>query len=307
MVERTVLVIVGPTGAGKTRIAIELSKRLNGEIVSADARQIYELIDIGTAKPTNEELNQVKHHFIGTFPLSETVSAGKYSDMARKAINEIFLRNKQPVVVGGSGLYVRALIDGLFDAPEIDEMVKKSLNDRLKNEGALKLLNELREIDPEAAEGLIPQNYKRILRALEVFYSTGEKISVLRRIKPNPPDFSSFQIGVFVERGELYRRIDRRVDEMIASGLEEEANRILSMGYSPSLNALQTVGYREVVSHLRGEISRDRMIELIKKNTRHYAKRQMTWFKKDRRIRWVDGSKLSAGEVADEIVKMFRG
>ncbi|MGC8595963.1 MAG: tRNA (adenosine(37)-N6)-dimethylallyltransferase MiaA [Candidatus Kryptoniota bacterium] len=307
MVERTVLVIVGPTGAGKTRIAIELSKRLNGEIVSADARQIYELIDIGTAKPTNEELNQVKHHFIGTFPLSETVSAGKYSDMARKAINEIFLRNKQPVVVGGSGLYVRALIDGLFDAPEIDEMVKKSLNDRLKNEGALKLLNELREIDPEAAEGLIPQNYKRILRALEVFYSTGEKISVLRRIKPNPPDFSSFQIGVFVERGELYRRIDRRVDEMIASGLEEEVNRILSMGYSPSLNALQTVGYREVVSHLRGEISRDRMIELIKKNTRHYAKRQMTWFKKDRRIRWVDGSKLSAGEVADEIVKMFRG
>jgi len=307
MGERTVLVIVGPTGAGKTKIAVELSKRLDIEIVSADARQIYELIDIGTAKPTKDDLNKVKHHFIGTVSLLEVMSAGKYCDDARRVINEIFLRNRQPVVVGGSGLYVRALIDGLFDSPEIDENIRNSLKDRLKKEGSSKLLNELREIDPEAADGLIPQNYKRILRALEVYYSTGEKLSVLRKNKPNPPDFSSFQIGLFVERGELYKRINARVDEMISSGLEEEVNGILEMGYSPALNALHTVGYREVISYLNKEISRERMIDLIKRNSRRYAKRQMTWFRKDKRIHWIDVTHLSPGMAADEIVKIFRG
>lgn len=305
MNDRTVLVIVGPTGSGKTDISIELGKRLNGEIVSADARQIYQFMNIGTAKPTVDQLKEVKHHFIGTLSLHEEMSAGKYSVEARRVINEIFRRGKQPIVVGGSGLYIRALIDGLFESPGVDDSVRSSLKERLKMEGSAKLLDELRNIDPQAARGLIPQNYKRILRALEVFYSTGAKITELQKSKPNPPDFSSFQVGLFVKREELYRRINQRVDEMINKGLEEEVDTILKMGYSPSLNALQTVGYREVVCHFTGEISREKMIELIKRNSRHYAKRQLTWFRKDERIHWIDVTLLSACQAADEIIRLL--
>ncbi len=300
-----VIAIVGPTCSGKTRIGIDLAKLVDGEIISADSRQIYKLLSIGTAKPTAQELAEVRHHLIDVVPLDEVVSAGTYSKLAREATREIFSMNKLPILVGGSGLYLRAAIDGLFDAPEIDAGVRHRLRERLRSEGAEKLLDELKRIDPEAAKGLLPQNYTRILRALEVFYSSGMPISRLQAERIATPDFKTLQFGIMIEREELYRRIEKRVDEMISAGLVDEVRELLRRGFDPGLNSLQTVGYKEVIGYLRGEVTFEDMVALIKMNTRRYAKRQMTWFRKDSRIIWMDASRRRSGEVAVEISDRF--
>jgi tRNA dimethylallyltransferase len=300
-----VIAIVGPTCTGKTTIGIELAKLVNGEIVSADSRQIYKLIDIGTAKPTPDELAAVPHHLVDMVPLDECISAGTYGGLARQAIGGIFSRNRVPILVGGSGLYIRSVIDGLFDAPEIDERTRRVLRSRLESEGAERLLEELKGVDPEAAKGLLPGNYKRILRALEVFYSTGNRISRLRLERGLPPAFKTLQFGIAVERKELYRRIEKRVDDMLAAGFLDEVKELLRRGFDPKLNSLQTVGYKEAIRYVQQRITFEDMVEQFKMNTRRYAKRQMTWFRKDPRIIWMNADGKSAAEVAREISGAF--
>lgn len=300
-----VIAIVGPTCSGKTRVGIELAKLVNGEIISADSRQIYKLIDIGTAKPTAQELSEVPHHLVDAVPLDEVVSAGTFGRLAREALRDIFARGRVPILVGGSGLYLRSVIDGLFDSPKIDEGVRKELRTRLKSHGADELLKELKSVDPKTAEGLLPQNYKQIVRALEVYHSSGSPISALRTERSQPPDFKTLQFGITLERKELYRRIEKRVDNMIAAGLVDEVKELMRRGFDPGLNSLQTVGYKEALSYVRGTIRFEDMVVLMKMNTRRYAKRQMTWFRKDSRIIWVNADGKSAKEIAVEIRGTF--
>lgn len=299
--ERRAIAIVGPTCSGKTRVGIELSKLVGGEIISADARQIFKLIDIGTAKPTRKELSEVPHHLVDTLSLDDEISAGSYANLAAKVAEEVFARSHIPIIVGGSGLYIKALVDGLFDAPKIDNRIRSGLRMRLSMDGSKVLLDELKQIDPTAAKDLIPQNYKRILRALEVYYSSGQRLSELRNERPTFVGFMTLQFGILRERKQLYERIDERVDEMIENGLVEEVKDILGKGFDPNLNSLQTTGYKEVIAYIKKEIDFARMVSLIKMNTRRYAKRQMTWFRKDKRIVWIGADKKDASEVANEI------
>ena len=296
-----VVAIVGPTCSGKTRIAVELARSIRGEIVSADARQAFKLLDVGTAKPTTSEMRDIPHHLVSFLSLEDEISAGVYAKLARDAVEEIFARGRRPIIVGGSGLYIRAIADGLFDAPDVKREVRAELRNRLHEEGAEKLLAELKEVDPDTAKGLLHQNYKRILRALEIYYSSGKRISDLQEDFPSRPNFDTVQFGIIVERQELYRRIEKRVDEMISNGLVEEVKGILKKGFDPSLNSLQTVGYRETIEYLNGGIKFEEMVDLIKMNTRRYAKRQMTWFKKDNRIIWIDSTARDAADAALEI------
>lgn len=305
MAERLAVAIVGPTCSGKTRTAIELAKLIGGELISADARQIYKFINIGTAKPTREELSEVPHYLVDTLSLDEETSAGAYAKLARETVEEVFARNHVPIIVGGSGLYLHAVIDGLFDAPEVDEEIRKTLRRRLQVEGHESLLAELKQIDPAAAEGLLPQNYKRILRALEVYHSSNERISDLRLDRSMTPDFKTFQFGILLERKLLYRRIEDRVDKMIKSGLVDEVKELSRKGFNPNLNSLQTVGYKEVFSFLQGQVGFEEMVNLMKMNTRRYAKRQMTWFRKDKRIIWIDADDRDPQDIAKEIRGRF--
>lgn len=301
MAGKSAVAVVGPTCTGKTRIAIHLAKLLGGEIISADSRQIYKLATIGTAKPTPEELSEVPHHLVDLLPLDEEMSAGAYSTLARKVVGEVFARDSIPVIVGGSGLYIRALVDGLFEAPEVDDETRRRMRERLRSEGAEKLLGELRDIDPKAAEGLLPQNYKRILRALEIYYSSGKQISELREANPDSPEFRTIQFGIHMDRKNLYRLIESRVDSMMEKGLVDEVKEILRRGFDPNSNSLQTVGYKEVVAYVRKRITFEEMVAQIKMNTRRYAKRQMTWFRKDSRIIWIESDGKNPEVIAGEI------
>jgi len=282
---RRALVIVGPTASGKTRVALALAGILNGEILSADSRQMYKMMRIGTAQPRAEELRTVPHHFISDRYPDQEMNAAEFGSEGRRIIDRIFAKGKIPIIAGGSGLYIQGLIDGFFEGPAPDGQYRKSLYNRIDREGAAVLLEELRCIDPVAAAGMLPSNTRRIVRALETHFLTGQPISVLqqRRVEIH---FSSVLVGIAWERKALYDRINRRVEEMLEHGLVAEAQSLLAQGYNPQLKALQTVGYKEVFDHLSGRVGYDEMVELIKRNTRRYAKRQLTWFRNDDRIKW---------------------
>jgi len=282
---RTVLVLTGPTASGKTRIALLIARNLDAEIVSADSRQVYKYMDVGTAKPSPEERQLVKHHFVDELNPDQEFNAGEFGKAGRKIIDDILSRHKLPLVVGGSGLYIRSLVDGFFEGPSADKTLRRALYDRLKVEGHQALLSELRKIDPVSASQMLPANTRRIVRALEVHQLTGTPISELQRcpVKINlVPCFA----GLLWDRKLLYERINKRVDNMIEHGLVEEAKRLQSRGYSRTLNAFQTVGYKEAFDYVAGYITCERMVDLIKQNSRRFAKRQLTWFRRDNRIRW---------------------
>lgn len=280
---------MGPTCVGKTQLSLKLADILKGEIVSFDSRQIYRYMDIGTAKPTKEERDRIPHHLIDLISPDERFTAADYGKKARQIIGQIAGRNKQPIAVGGSGLYLRALTQGFFEGPRADERIRRKLEKEAQEFGEPRLFERLREIDPEAAERIHPNDLVRIVRALEVYELTGKPISLLQRegdYEPFPMRF--VRIGLNIERRELYQRIDRRVEEMISAGLVDEVKMLKQKGFSPKLKALKTVGYQELFAYLEGEVDLSRAIENIKLNTRHYAKRQLTWFRQEQEIIWLD-------------------
>ena len=285
--EQRVVIIVGPTCSGKTKLGIELAQKLNSEIISADSRQIFKYLTIGTAKPSKKELSQVKHHFIDILEPSENYNVGLYEKDALKVIDELSVKNKLPIVVGGSGLYIKAIIDGIVDIDSDDELREQLLAEKEKY-GNEFIYEKLRQIDKKAAETMLPQNWKRVIRAIEVYHLTGKSILEIHEIQKRNLNYSFYQFGLNWERETLYKNIEKRVDDMIESGLVEEVKNILKLGYDKKLNALNTVGYKEIISYLENEISFEKAVELIKRNTRRFAKRQMTWFRKDKRINWID-------------------
>jgi len=298
--------LVGPTGIGKTTISLIIAEKLPIEIVSADSRQIYRYMDIGTAKPSSEILNKIAHHFIDYLSPDEYFSAGMYGREAKKKINQIFKFNKIPLVVGGSGFYIQALIDGLSEIEVSDQDLREDLRERLENEGVESLYKELETVDPQLANKIKLKDKQRILRGLEVYYATGSPLSQLQLNKPKPANFSPLLIGLDAEREWLYKKINERVDEMIKLGLVGEVKNLKDKGFSIKNNALNTVGYKEVFQYLNDNLEFDEMIETIKMNTRRYAKRQITWFRRDNRIKWLNIDKsVKTEEIADQALDHY--
>lgn len=285
-----VVVIVGPTASGKTALSIELAKRINGEIISSDSMQIYKDMDIGTAKVTKEEMQGIKHYLVDCVSPDMRYTVSDFKKDSQKAINEIIEKGKVPIVVGGTGLYVNSLIYGIeyqdmnFDEEYRNELMKIAES----NEGLIKLYEQANQIDPEAMEKISPNDKKRIVRVLEIYKQTGKtktEQEILSRQKGVDYDFKVF--GITMERSKLYERINSRVDIMINQGLENEVKNLISK-YSEFPTALQGLGYKEVIEFFDGKISRDEMIEKIKQESRRYAKRQLTWFRKNKETIWLD-------------------
>ncbi|MDH7515213.1 MAG: tRNA (adenosine(37)-N6)-dimethylallyltransferase MiaA [Bacteroidota bacterium] len=284
-----VLVIAGPTASGKTEVGILCASALGGEIISADSRQVYRGFDIGSAKPSPEWRAIVPHYFIDCADAEESYTAGRFAREAAARILEIAARGKRPIVVGGSGLYIRALMDGLFDDSVFDiKTERERLRVELAARGAAVLYAELARCDPAAAASISPANVPRILRALEVCRATGMPYSVVRQERMVEVPFEGWYCGIRWPRPELYARIERRVDEMFRRGLVEEVRALLERGTDPNARAFNGVGYREVAAYLHGSLTRDEAVRLVKQHSRNYAKRQMTWFAKDTRIRWYE-------------------
>ena len=290
MPSKKILVIVGPTASGKTRMAVELAKAHNGEVVSADSMQIYRRMDIGTAKPTAEEMDGVPHHMIDVADPEEDFSVARYVELASACVDDILARGKLPIVAGGTGLYVDSLLSGrTFAAFSPESALRKELEEELAERGGEAMLEELSRVDPEAAARLHPNDHKRIVRALEVYRSTGKTISEHNReTQALPPRYESLTIGLnFQDRADLWARIDARVDQMAADGLEREVRELLSSGLSPRCTAMQAIGYKEFVAAVEGDMTWREAEELVKLRSRQYAKRQLTWFRRSRDTHWL--------------------
>jgi tRNA dimethylallyltransferase len=272
------------------------------EIVSADSRQIYKYMDIGTAKPDSEELARVRHHFISILDPDEDYNAGRYSKEARETIKDIIDRGKTPLVVGGSGLYIKALIDGIFDSPQIDPAVRKKVLEELERFGVNYMYEKLKKVDAQYAAKISANDPQRITRALEVYLSSGIPLSQWHSRQTDKADFTPVMFGLIMDREALYERINRRVDEMFKTGLIDEVKILFKKGYNPDLNALNTVGYKEVFQYIDNRLSYDEALELIKQNSRNYAKRQLTWFKKDKRIHWLGVQEKELTILLEKIV-----
>ncbi len=281
--KKTAIFICGPTAVGKTGVAIELAQALETEIISFDSRQFFEELQIGAAPPSAAELEQVRHHLVGHLSLEDDYNAGSFEIEALAVLEEIFSRKDLVVLVGGSGLYMKALCEGFDDIPSVPAGLRLELNREYEQAGLPPLLLELEENDPQYYQEVDRQNPQRVLRALEVIRGTGKAFSSFRSGRKAERSFDTLKIGLELPRPELYDRINRRVDQMLRNGLEDEARRL--QVYREA-NAMQTVGYREWFPYFEREISREKAIEEIKKNSRRYAKRQMTWFRRDKDIEW---------------------
>ena len=283
------LCLLGPTAVGKTEVAIQLAQHLNAEIVSVDSRQIYRQMDIGTAKPTPEEQQAARHHLIDCVDISQPFSVADYQSLADTAITDIQGRGKQVLLVGGAGLYFRSVVDGLFEGPGADPSFRKRLEQEAIQHGVEVLHNRLRTCDPESAERIHPNNLSRVIRALEVYELTGIPMSEhQQQWHQGDQRYPFTAFGLTMQRAQLYHRIEQRVDVMLANGLIAEVESLLAAGYSRDTFALQSFGYKELIAYLDGKCTYLEAIEQLKQNTRRFAKRQLTWFRKDKRIEWLD-------------------
>jgi tRNA dimethylallyltransferase len=283
--KRQLIVVVGPTASGKTDLSIALARHYNAPIISTDSRQVYKGLPIGTAYPSDEQLQAVEHHFIAELELTEEFNCGEYEQRALERLETLFETYDTVVAVGGSGLYVRALCDGMDNLPQADVQLRESLMARLQSEGVEPLAEQLKQLDPEYYEVVDRQNPARVMRALEVCITSGCKYSELRKGERKERDFKIVKVGVTMPREQLYDRVNRRVDLMIDAGLEAEARAVLPYRHC---NSLKTVGYSEMFDYFDGEITLEQAVELIKRNTRHYAKRQLTWFRRDADVEWFN-------------------
>ena len=280
---KTLIVILGPTAIGKTALSIKLARHFNTEIISSDSRQLFKEMKIGTAVPSTEELNSVKHHFIGNLSISDYYNVSKFEKEALHKLDDIFLKNNLAIMVGGSGLYIDAVCKGIDDLPDPDKKLRHEINEIFKSSGIEALQKKLKELDPEYYLIVDLKNPKRLMRAIEVCLQTGKTYTSLRKNKTGKRDFNIIKIGLNCEREKLFERINLRVDKMINEGLLDEVKELYK---HKNLNSLNTVGYKEIFDFLDNKTTFEQAIENIKTNTRRYAKRQLTWFKRDEEIKW---------------------
>jgi len=284
-------VICGPTAAGKTALALQLAEEVDGEIISADSRQVFRLMDIGTAKPTAEEQQRARHHLIDVAWPDEEFNAAHFLTHAEPAINDIMQRAKRPLLVGGTGLYIKALTEGLLEAPSADQAFRDHLHARAEQEGRPALHAELARVDPDSAARLHPNDLIRIVRALEVYEQSGRPLSALQDHHGfSGQPYRTIKICLNPDRDLLYQRINRRAVVMFEQGLLEEAESLLKAGYDPALKTLRTIGYRQAFALLRGEMSYAEALDSLQQSTRRYAKQQLTWFRKDKSMIWLESS-----------------
>jgi len=302
---KALLIILGPTAVGKTEVALSLLKKIKGEIISADSRQIYKHMDVGTAKPSKEIREKFPHHLVDIVSPDELFSAAEFKRRAELAIKSLQEEDKLPVIVGGSGLYIKAVVNGLFAGPGADWQLREELKERARREDRKSLHEELKKIDFKAASRIHPHDEMRIIRALEVYYLTKKPISSYQK-----QGFSSLSntvmIGLRRKRALLYELINQRVDKMIKEGLINEVKSLLGRGYSENSFSLQGLGYKHIIKYLKGDYSKEEAIKLMKRDTRRFAKRQLNYFKRDKRIIWLDMENYSSPEdVSEEIIKIL--
>lgn len=300
-----IVVICGPTGIGKTGVSIRLAEHFSTEIVGADSMQIYRYMDIGTAKPTPDEMAAVPHHMVNILDPDEPFDAAQYSQKARRVTSSLVNRHILPLVVGGTGLYIKTLIHGMFETAQADPAIKDRLRELAKKHGTDFLYRRLQESDPKTAERLHPNDAHRILRALEILELTGESIFNQHQahgFRDNP--FRVLKIGLDMPREKLYERIDRRVDAMIDAGLQSETEALLQRGYAPDLKSMQSIGYRHMVDYLLCRTTWDETVRTLKRDTRRYAKRQLTWFRGDHDVVWIDSRQVET--IQRKIMEFLR-
>lgn len=300
-----VIIIAGPTASGKTGVSIELAKLINGSIISADSMQIYRYMDIGTAKPDENERSGIRHYLIDEVDPDESFSVARYRELALGYIKAILSEGRRPIIAGGTGLYINSLLYNInFSEAICDEELRASLRREAEEKGNRYLYERLLAMDPQAASKIHENDIRRVIRAIEVYTHTNKPISEhvkMSRLEPAPYKYIIF--GLNWVREKLYRRIDARVDKMMADGLVEEVRHLAEMGYDKGATAMQAIGYKEVLCYLRGEITLEETIEILKRDTRHYAKRQLTWFRRMREINWIDmDESTDVGSAAKKII-----
>ena len=298
--KQPLIILTGPTAVGKTKASIGLAKAIGGEIISADSMQVYKYMDIGSAKIRPEEMEGISHYLIDELEPDEEFHVVRFQQMAKEAMNRIYKNGHIPILVGGTGFYIQALLYDIdFTENQGDSSYRKYLEEIAKNQGALKLHAMLQEIDPKAAQEIHANNVKRVIRAIEYHHLTGERISKhneVQRAKESPYEFCYFVLND--DRSHLYERIDRRVDQMIDDGLLEEVRRLKAKGYTRNMVSMQGLGYKEILAYLEGEITLEEAVYIIKRDTRHFAKRQITWFKRERDVIWIDKAAYGYDEEA---------
>lgn len=298
---KTIVVIAGPTAVGKTAISIKVAAGIHGQIVSCDSMQLYKYMDIGSAKPSKEQLETVPHHLIDVIDPKENFSVVRYQQMAKEAINEIFDQGETPVITGGTGLYLNAMLyDMDFGANQGDVNYRKQLFDIAEHQGNDALFAKLKDLDPNAAERIHPNNVKRVVRAMEAIHFNGTGLADFASVNQKTNDYDSILIGLTRDRSELYQRIEERVDQLMEKGLLDEVKSLKNMGFTSADIAMKGIGYKELLDFLEGDYELPVAIDLIKKNTRHYAKRQMTWFKRYPEMQWFNLSEDQTEEDSME-------
>lgn len=294
MTKKPMIVLTGPTAVGKTELSISLAKKINGSIISADSMQVYKYMDIGSAKITKEEMCGVKHYLVDELMPEEEFNIYRFKEMALKALEEIYAEGKIPIIVGGTGFYIQGLLYDIdFSETAADETYRKEMEDYAGKNGAHALHELLREVDPESCDAIHENNVKRVIRALEYYHQTGQKISdhnKKEREKQSPYNFAYFVLNDIREN--LYARIDKRVDLMVEKGLVDEVKRLKDMGYTPDMVSMQGLGYKEILWYLDNRCTLNEAVETIKQETRHFAKRQLTWFRREKEVVWIDKDKF---------------